>query len=108
MNASNPAFEFSFASSGITGTGTFWAFPFASAGLYAAAVEGPAGAAEADPDKVGADAVVEGVDGGVLGVDGPPQPDRNKTRSRPSVTCPRNVLEKANERGGMTGSPAAV
>ncbi|MFP3579635.1 hypothetical protein SB659_08620 [Arthrobacter sp. SIMBA_036] len=106
MNASNPAFEFSFASSGITGTGTFWAFPFASAGLYAAAVEGPAGG-EADPDKVG-DAVVEGVDGGVLGVDGPSQPDRNKTRSRPSVTCPRNVLEKANERGGMTGSPAAV
>ncbi|WP_284979287.1 hypothetical protein [Arthrobacter sp. fls2-241-R2A-200] len=107
MNASSPAFEFSFASSGITGTGTFWAFPFASAGLYSAAVEGPAGAGEADPDTVVA-VVVEGVVSGVLGVDGPSQPDRNKTRSRPSVTCPRNVLEKANERSGMTGSPAAV
>jgi hypothetical protein len=33
MNASNPSFEFSFASSGMTGTGTFSALPFESAGL---------------------------------------------------------------------------
>jgi hypothetical protein len=40
--------EFSFANSGITGTGTFCAFPLASAGLYA---PDEGGAAEATGDE---------------------------------------------------------
>ncbi|MBT2585069.1 hypothetical protein [Arthrobacter sp. ISL-95] len=55
MNASSPAFEFSFASSGITGTGTFCAFPWASAGLYTAGVASVAGL----PAGVSGDAALE-------------------------------------------------
>ncbi|WP_159709141.1 hypothetical protein [Arthrobacter sp. 18067] len=74
MNASSPAFEFSFASSGITGIGTFCALPFASAGLYAAAPEAAEGVAEAagTDELVVGDAVVELVsEGDVLGVEAP-------------------------------------
>ncbi|WP_157731571.1 hypothetical protein [Arthrobacter sp. YN] len=102
MNASSPAFEFSFANSGITGTGTFSALPFASAGLYAADVGGLSGVAEAVGTEalVVGDVVVEPVsEGGSLGVLPPWQPVRSRARTKRRV---------ADERRGMTGSPAAV
>ncbi|WP_354516585.1 hypothetical protein [Paenarthrobacter sp. 4246] len=112
INASNPAFEFSFANSGITGTGTFSAFPLASAGLYTADVGGLSGVAEAAGTEalVVGDAVVElGSEGGALGVVPPWQPVRSS--ASPTAIAPvraRTNGKVADERRGMTGSPAAV
>ncbi|BCW18282.1 hypothetical protein NtRootA9_09900 [Arthrobacter sp. NtRootA9] len=58
MNASAPSFVSVFATSGSTGTGTFWAGPDASAGLYTAL-----GVGEGEAEGLGdADAVAEAGD----------------------------------------------
>ncbi|MDP9937473.1 hypothetical protein J2T11_003845 [Paenarthrobacter nicotinovorans] len=97
MNASNPAFEFSLASSGITGTGTFCAFPCASAGLYTPGTEEVAEAAGTETLTVG-DAVVEPVsEGEPLGVAEPWQPLRSTAAPTVSTTAgPRKDNKAAN------------
>ncbi|WP_160147625.1 hypothetical protein [Arthrobacter sp. TS-15] len=85
MNASSPAFEFSFASSGITGTGTFCAFPVASAGLYTAGEAALAEAAGAETLKLG-DAVVEMLSEGEAPGAAPPwQPLKSTTVASPAT-----------------------
>ncbi|NHW48389.1 hypothetical protein HAV21_16065 [Paenarthrobacter sp. MSM-2-10-13] len=85
MNASSPAFEFSFASSGITGTGTFCAFPWASAGLYTGGAVAVAETAGAETLKVG-DAVVEMLPKGERpGAEPPWQPLRSTTAASPAT-----------------------
>ncbi|MGO4591914.1 hypothetical protein [Paenarthrobacter sp. 2TAF44] len=113
MNASSPSFVFSFANSGMTGTGTFCALPFASAGLYtpdgAVLGEGLEGAPELLAPKVG-DAVVERVsEGGLPGELPPWQPlSSNETPNATAAMRTVRTVKEANERRGMTGSPAAV
>ncbi|MFE4195780.1 hypothetical protein ACFRJ9_07940 [Paenarthrobacter sp. NPDC056912] len=57
------------ANSGITGTGTFWAFPFASAGLYTA---GALAEATGDEELAVGDAVVGLVSEGMVPGEAPP------------------------------------
>lgn len=112
MNASSPAFEFSFARSGMTGTGTFCAFPLASAGLYTAgAVCGVALPGRAIGDEaleVGVAVVVPVGEAGLPGVLLPWQPHRSTAKARAATACrTRTEGKDINVWRGMVRLPSS-